>query len=105
VHPSSETAIIDALLDKGSRYGTIETVLLDAGYFCHEVIEHTQTRGIELLCPEGRSEGKGGTQACKPVPFRRRTTCRPKPLLHSPARGKGLYMWHGMNSWSSESLR
>ena len=32
---------------------------------------------------------KDGTQACKPVPFRRRIACDPKPLLH-PLEGEGI---------------
>jgi transposase len=57
VHASSETAPLPALLDRAQAQSKIETALLDAGFFSAEVIAATQSRQIELLCPEGQSEG------------------------------------------------
>ena len=57
VHPSSETAMLSQLLERAGAHGTIETALLDAGYFSEGVLQSMAARGIELLCPEGRSEG------------------------------------------------
>jgi transposase len=58
VHPSSETVPIEGLLDQASKHGEIETGLFDAGYFNETVANATAARQIEMLCPEGRSEGK-----------------------------------------------
>ena len=58
VDASSETRVVAAMLDKAGQLGQIKEVLFDAGYHSNDVIEATQTRGIELLCPEGRSKGK-----------------------------------------------
>lgn len=57
IHPSSENEILPNLLDQAQSHGTIETGLLDAGYFSNGIIEATEQREIELLCPEGRSQG------------------------------------------------
>jgi transposase len=58
VHPSSETVPVEGLLDQASKQGDIEMGLYDAG-FCNETtVKATAARGIELLCPEGRSEGE-----------------------------------------------
>lgn len=58
VHPSSETAIVGGLLDQACAQGTVSTALFDAGYFSEGVIEANAAREIELLCPEGRSQGE-----------------------------------------------
>ncbi|WP_305802119.1 hypothetical protein, partial [Thiolapillus sp.] len=58
VDPSSETQVVTSLLDQAQQQGVIETALFDAGYFNQQVIDATEERGIELLCPEGRSQGK-----------------------------------------------
>jgi transposase len=58
VDGSSETKVVEALLDKAKQHGNIQEGLFDAGYHSIKVIEATQVRRIELLCPEGRSEGK-----------------------------------------------
>ncbi|HBZ30150.1 MAG TPA: IS1182 family transposase [Nitrosomonas nitrosa] len=55
VHPSSETEVTPALLDRAQALGKVETVLLDAGFFSEGILEATAQRGIELLCPEGQS--------------------------------------------------
>lgn len=57
VHPSSETAVVSALLDRAQALGQIDTALLDSGYFSEGVIRATEERHIELLCPEGQSFG------------------------------------------------
>lgn len=56
--PSSETAGVGTLLDQARSLGEVKTALFDAGYHCETVIEASDTRQIELLCPEGRALGK-----------------------------------------------
>jgi transposase len=58
VHPSSETAPVEGLLDQAGKQGVIETGLFDAGYFNETALKATAARQIEMLCPEGRSEGE-----------------------------------------------
>lgn len=58
VHGSSETAVVEQLLDQAQGQGKIDTALFDAGYFASDVIEATAKRDIELLCPEGQSQGR-----------------------------------------------
>lgn len=60
--PSSETAVVPQLLDQAQRQGAVDTVLFDAGYCSDAVIEASAERDIELLCPEGRSEGDSWTK-------------------------------------------
>lgn len=55
--PSSETGVVPGLLDQAQRQGEVSTALFDAGYCSDSVIEATAERDIELLCPEGRSQG------------------------------------------------
>jgi transposase len=57
VHPSSETVLLPQLLDSAGAHGPIQTALLDAGFFSAGVLQSMAARQIELLCPEGRSEG------------------------------------------------
>lgn len=57
VDPGSETGMVEGMLQQAQRLGAIETALFDAGYFSEGVIEATAAREIELLCPEGRSQG------------------------------------------------
>ena len=57
VHASSETAVVEQLLDQAQGQGKIDTALFDAGYFATDVIVATAKRHIELLCPEGQSQG------------------------------------------------
>ena len=69
VHPSSETEVVPGLLDRAQALGTVETTLFDAGYFNDRVLDATEQRGIELLCPEGRSEGDDwNKQSDKQIP-------------------------------------
>lgn len=55
VHPSSETAVVPALLDQAQAQGEVKTALFDAGYFASETLKETEERSIELLCPNGKS--------------------------------------------------
>jgi len=69
VEPSSEVQAVAPMLDQGLRLGPIATALFDAGYFAEEVIQATDQRGIELLCPEGRSQGESwNKQSTKSYP-------------------------------------
>jgi transposase len=58
--PSSEIKVLPSLLAQAARAGerAVEEVLLDAGFNCFELIEHTLEQQISLLCPE-RSEHGG----------------------------------------------
>lgn len=58
VHASSETAVVEQLLDQAQGHGKIDTALFDAGYFATDIIAATAQRQIELLCPEGQSQGR-----------------------------------------------
>jgi transposase len=58
VHASSETAVVEQLLDQAQEHGKIDTALFDAGYFATDIIAATAQRQIELLCPEGQSQGR-----------------------------------------------
>lgn len=53
VDPSSETAVMESMLDQSARVmgGHAAEVLLDAGYFDDDVIAATLDRDISLLCP------------------------------------------------------
>lgn len=62
VDGSSETKVVGAMLDKARQLGPIKEALYDAGYHSDGVIEATQSREIELLCPQGRSQGKDWTK-------------------------------------------
>jgi len=63
VHPSSETVPVEGLLDQASKQGVIETGLFDAGFFNETALKATAARKIEMLCPEGRSEGENWEKA------------------------------------------
>jgi len=58
VDPGSEGAVVESLLQQAQQHGEIEAILFDAGYFSEAVINATQERQIELLCPEGQSQGE-----------------------------------------------
>lgn len=60
VDPSQEVSVIPDLLDQSQRVtGEAPRELsLDAGYFCHSIIDATLTREISLLCPEGKAPGQ-----------------------------------------------
>jgi transposase len=64
VHPSSETAVVEPLLDQAQGHGQIDTALFDAGYFATDILKATTQRQIELLCPEGRSQGRNWNKHC-----------------------------------------
>jgi transposase len=57
VDPSSETGVVEGMLQQAQRLGGIDTALFDAGYFSEGVIKATVAQEIELLCPEGQSRG------------------------------------------------
>ncbi len=59
VHPSSETATVNALLDQHVGAFGVEpiTALFDAGFHSGEVLQHTAERGIDILCPAGKPAG------------------------------------------------
>jgi len=57
VDASSETRVVAGMLDQAKTQGEVEEALFDAGYHCKGVIEATGEREIELLCPEGQSQG------------------------------------------------
>lgn len=62
VDPASEGAVVDSLLQQAQQHGDIDAVLFDAGYFSESVINATRERKIELLCPEGQSQGENWTK-------------------------------------------
>lgn len=69
VHPSSETEVIPALLDRAQALGPVETALFDSGFFSDGILDATEQRGIELLCPEGQSLGEDwNKQSDKQIP-------------------------------------
>ena len=57
VDASSETQVVAGMLEQAKAQGKIEAALFDAGYHCKGVLEATGEREIELLCPEGQSQG------------------------------------------------
>jgi transposase len=57
LHPSSETAVVPALLDSAARHGTLEESSWDAGYHCDSVLDAGEQRQVRILTPEGRSSG------------------------------------------------
>ncbi len=59
VHPSSETAVVPALLDQHVAAFGVEPprALLDAGFHSGELLQHVAARGIDVLCPPGKPSG------------------------------------------------
>jgi transposase len=57
VDASSETRVVAGMLEQAKAQGKIEAALFDAGYHSKGVLEATGEREIELLCPEGQSQG------------------------------------------------
>ena len=57
VDASSETKIVPRMLDQAKVQGEIEEALFDAGYHCKGVLEAAEQHEIELLCPQGQSQG------------------------------------------------
>jgi transposase len=59
VHPSSETAELEAQLERALAQGAVHHLLLDAGFHAEGVLHLAAERGLELLCPEGQSRDEG----------------------------------------------
>ncbi len=61
VDPSSETGVLQALLQQGKRVGgAIQQLLMDAGFFSGQALETALEEGVEdVLCPEGSSPRVG----------------------------------------------
>ena len=57
VDASSETQVVAGMLEQAKAQGKVEAALFDSGYHCKGVLEATGEREIELLCPEGQSQG------------------------------------------------
>jgi transposase len=89
VHPSSETAVLEPLLDQAQQHGKIDRALFDAGYFATDTIVLSAQRRIELLCPEGRNQGRNWNKhSDKQVPksafdYRADQDCYRCPAGHS----------------------
>jgi transposase len=62
VHPSSETALFNALLDQHQAIFGCDpsTVLVDAGYASLTIFADSCERGLDLLCPTGHLRGDKG---------------------------------------------
>lgn len=58
LHPSSETAVVDELMEQHADiFGTVpKAALLDAGYCQTAVLESMVERGANVLCPSGRTD-------------------------------------------------
>jgi transposase len=69
VDPSSETRVLEGLLQQGERTGgKIEELLMDAGFFSGGALETARREGVEkVLCPEGSNPATGWA---KPSPKR-----------------------------------
>lgn len=65
LHPSSETAVVEALLDQHVAVFGAEplTALFDAGYHACEVLQSVTERGIDMLCPSGKTAGNWEKQS------------------------------------------
>lgn len=59
VDPSSETQVVEAMLDQSERCTgeRVDQVLADAGYMGNTVLQQAVERDIDLLCPEGKARG------------------------------------------------
>ena len=57
VDASSETTVVAGMLEQARAQGEIEEALFDAGYHCKGVLDAAEQHEIELLCPEGQSQG------------------------------------------------
>lgn len=60
VHPSAEVSVIPELLDQCVSLSgeTPNELMLDAGYFCDQIVKESLEREISLLCPEGNDGGR-----------------------------------------------
>lgn len=58
LHPSSEAAVVDELMEQHADiFGTVPTAtLLDAGYCQPAVLQSMVERGANVLCPSGRTD-------------------------------------------------
>jgi len=57
VDASSETRVVSGMLAQAKVQGELEATLFDAGYHCKSVLDATEQHQVELLCPEGQSQG------------------------------------------------
>ncbi len=59
VHPSSETAVVPNLIEQTERVTEerVKEVLEDAGYHCAALLNHALEHDINILCPQGRTDG------------------------------------------------
>lgn len=65
VDASSETRVVEGMFKQAKRQGAIEHALFDAGYHSKRVLEAAEQHEIELLCPEGQSQGESWTKQSK----------------------------------------
>lgn len=63
VEAANECRQVDSLLDQAERVAgeAVKTVACDAGYNSADVLEMAERRGVELLCPEGKTTRGGGS--------------------------------------------
>lgn len=57
VDASSEPRVVAGMLEQARAQGEVATALFDAGYHCKGVLEAAEQYEVELLCPEGQSQG------------------------------------------------
>jgi transposase len=59
VHPTSETVVVPGLIDQTARTAEqrVEEVLEDAGYHTSALLNHAIENNINMLCPQGRTDG------------------------------------------------
>ena len=65
VNASSETSVVESMLDQAQTKGHVDSALFDAGYFCETVFRVAQKKHLELLCPEGKSQGASWNKKSK----------------------------------------
>jgi hypothetical protein len=58
VDASSETRVVAGMLAQAKVQGEIAEALFDAGYHCKGVLDAAAQHAVELLCPEGQSQGE-----------------------------------------------
>jgi transposase len=60
VEASNEVVQVQPVVEQAERIAgaPLESMALDAGYHCAELFAVAQSKGIELLCPEGKSSSK-----------------------------------------------
>ncbi len=57
VDASSETKVVAGMLEQAKVQGEVEEALFDAGYHCSGVLNAAEQCEVELLCPEGQTQG------------------------------------------------